>query len=111
MLLDPGMAMRGRININESSIQKLAIPPPTTTDPEGQLLQSQIPKVLHDGIYNIYTVDHDGDTKGQEWYTTLLCIAVGDTGLAAGRAALRAMVDIPSDESNHDERGGDQPAL
>lgn len=32
-----------------------------------------------DGMYRAFTVEHEGDTRGQSWYTNLICLAVNET--------------------------------
>lgn len=104
MLLDPGMKVGQQVQINERSIQKLQATPTFTNDTS--LQESQMPAISPDGLYKVWIVDHDGDTKGTEWYTTILCTAVGDQGLAAGRAKLKAFIDVPTDDQ--DTQGGGQ---
>lgn len=32
-----------------------------------------------DGFYRVMAVDHDGDTRGQNWYSNMICLAVDST--------------------------------
>lgn len=32
--------------------------------------------VAADGLYRVFVVEHEGDTRGQEWYSRLTCLAV-----------------------------------
>src|ERR1700758_829138 len=40
-----------------------------------------------DGTYRIYVAEHEGDNRGQAWYTTLTCLAI-DTSAPANQAVL-----------------------
>ena len=32
-----------------------------------------------DGMYRVFSIEHDGDTRGQNWHTTLICLAVNES--------------------------------
>lgn len=34
-----------------------------------------IPSLSQDGLYKVYLIDHTGDTRGNEWYSRITCIA------------------------------------
>lgn len=38
--------------------------------------QYEAPSVASDGLYRVYVAEHKGDTRDQEWYTDLVCLAV-----------------------------------
>jgi hypothetical protein len=61
-----------------------------------------LPGIAADGMYKIIRIDADGSMKGQEWYVTLTCVAMGQEGLAAGKNALpqRAVTEIGDNGEN-----------
>lgn len=36
-------------------------------------------KVTFDGVYRIYVIEYEGDTRGQKWYCNLTCLATDNT--------------------------------
>ena len=32
--------------------------------------------VANDGLYRLFVVEHRGDTKGSEWFSDLVCLAI-----------------------------------
>lgn len=79
-LLNPQFQVAGRVQIDNASIAQ-------TLDTSGfyvpydaftgfQYLAKTNPT---DGIYRILVAQHEGDTRGNEWYSKLICISVDDT--------------------------------
>lgn len=72
-LLNPRLKYSGRVQINEGSINRaevsLAVGSPTL----------YLPRIVEDGFYRIVVVNHVGDTRGQDWYSDLICVALDDT--------------------------------
>lgn len=62
-----------KIKINESSIQQAALNPSYTGAVSNELLQGQL-GLAADGIYKALLVDHNGDTRGPNWYTEIICV-------------------------------------
>lgn len=68
-LLNPMIKIGGRIEINNKSVERLKI---NLTVPNSA---SNIPAPLtHDGVYYVMVAEHEGDTRGVEWYTSLICL-------------------------------------
>ena len=69
-LLDPRVKLRGLIKINNESVrlQKIAIGSP-------------IVPLDKDGEYQVIKITHSGDTRGNDWYTSIL--AVNRAGMGA----------------------------
>lgn len=62
-----------KIKINESSIQQAAFSPSYTGELGNTLLQGQL-GLAADGVYKALLVDHNGDTRGPNWYTEMICV-------------------------------------
>lgn len=77
-LLNPDFHYGGRVKIDESSIQKSLYSAATLSGGAG-LQKSITPTIAPDGIYRILRVDHDGDSEGQDWYSTLTCTNASDS--------------------------------
>lgn len=70
-LLNPNIQISTRIQLNNNSIQRLAInlSVPGTAE--------NIPKPLTtDGVYFVLVAEHQGDTRGIEWYTNLITLFI-----------------------------------
>lgn len=81
-LLNPRIDVGTRVRISPSSINAIfqqnpeAAPVPYNQWAGLQLLP--IPDAL-DGIYRVFVAEHEGDTRGQSWFTNLTCLAVNPT--------------------------------
>jgi len=79
-LLNPKLKIGGLVQIDSSSIQRALYSgqdlwrPGRLEDQKGRL-----PKVTQDGFYKILVSEFEGDTRGQEWYSQLTCIAIDKT--------------------------------
>jgi hypothetical protein len=73
-LLNPMIKIGGRIEINNASIQRLKINLSVPLSP------INIPAPLTaDGVYYVLVAEHQGDTRGVEWYTNLICLNIDVT--------------------------------
>lgn len=73
-LLNPNIQIATRIQLNNASIQKLAI----NLSVPGSAAAIPAP-LTTDGVYFVLVVDHTGDTRGVEWYSSLVCIYIDPT--------------------------------
>lgn len=74
MLLNPIIKIGGRVQIDNKSIERFKI---NLTVPNSA---ANIPAPLTaDGVYYVLVCEHQGDTRGVEWYTTLICLNVDVT--------------------------------
>lgn len=81
-LLNYRMRPGQKIQINESSIQQAAFNPSVQGGLQNQLLKDQL-GLAADGIYKALLVEHNGDTRGPNWYTEIVCVkADGGQSLA-----------------------------
>ncbi len=73
-LINPQIKIGGALQVNNTSINKAAL----NTGLQSSLNNDFLPRVADDGFYRVLLADHDGDTRGQNWYSDLTCIALGD---------------------------------
>ncbi|MFG1417163.1 hypothetical protein V5F38_05035 [Xanthobacter sp. V0B-10] len=69
-LLNPQIRPGRRIQIDQASIQEAAF---TTNYQNAQ--NYLIPETAVDGIYKVITVDHSGDTRGNPYYSDIVCVS------------------------------------
>ncbi len=77
ILCNPAVKMGGLVQIDNSSIQLLARDPGVAGALRFQNLQTNV-RVTDDGLYKVIVANHHGDSRGNDWYTDLTCIAAGD---------------------------------
>ncbi len=70
-LINPRIQVAGRIVIDNKSVQLKKIDL-NITDPK-QIAQSIPAPVTADGTYFVFVLEHFGDTRGVEWYCSLMC--------------------------------------
>ena len=79
-LLNPRIRVGGVILLNSDDINQLM-----QADPNGAPVPyNQYTGFQHntrvssgaDGAYRVYAIEHEGDTRGQAWYSTLTCLAM-----------------------------------
>ena len=101
-LLNPEFHYGGRVKIDESSIQRSLY---TAGFQPGSASQQRdiTPTIAPDGIYRILRVDHDGDSEGQDWYSTLTCTNASDS-LKPGQAGGELANPSPVEGGNADEQ-------
>jgi hypothetical protein len=120
ILLNPDARPGQKVHVDASSIQQALVSqgfPGTEFPllgpfeqriplPFGQRSAGTIPKIAQDGFYRIVRVDHDGDMEGQEWYTTLTAIAVGDPIKNPDRQQDTGFRGIPEQDQQGGTGGG-----
>ncbi|MBJ9593240.1 phage protein [Burkholderia seminalis] len=83
-LLNPNARISGLVQIDNKSIQQdeysLTI---SKSAVESNLALNRYGRLNDDGTYKILVAEHEGDTRGESWYTTLRCIDV-DLSVSAG---------------------------
>lgn len=73
-LLNPNLKIASRIKIDNASIQRFKI---NLSVPNSA---ANIPAPLTaDGVYYVLVVEHNGDTRGVEWYSNLICLNIDVT--------------------------------
>lgn len=71
-LLNPKIKPGTRIKIDQASIQTQQLS--TNYSAGGQ--NALIPGLDADGTYKVLKVTHHGDTRGTDWYSDLICLAM-----------------------------------
>lgn len=84
-LLNSKIKSGGQIKVDNASIASLKISIPYTG-------LDIAPGTDADGFYVSRVVQHIGDTRGPEWYTSMICVAVDGTAPASGPTIL----DVPN---------------
>lgn len=80
-LLNPRIVIGGLVKIDNKSINQ-TIAAKDQAIPGGQLPFNQwagiqtFANTTADGLYRVYVAEHKGDTRGQEWYTDIICLTV-----------------------------------
>ena len=78
-LLNPLIRVGGRIELNNKNIemQKLNLEQIAFAKGDTSAINRLIPMRLNqDGIYYVLTLEHSGDTRGVEWYTSMICLNI-----------------------------------
>lgn len=73
-LLNPLMKIGGQVKIDEDDVAEAKLP-----NTEGSASPNKPASIASDGIYRILTIENSGDTRGNDWYTDIVCLAVDDT--------------------------------
>lgn len=75
-LLNPNIGPGTLIQINQADIQEAKFDPGYL----GEVNNSMIPTTADDGFYKVLVVNQIGDTRGQPWYSDMLCIRADGKG-------------------------------
>jgi len=83
-LLNPRIKIGCLVQINNKSIQG-AFLGGQNLFAQGRLEQipGLLPKVTNDGFYRVFVAEHEGDTRGQPWYSNLVCLAIDSSAAPA----------------------------
>lgn len=81
-LLNPLIRVGGLVQIDNKLINKVVQQSPTDIRRFNSFTEpNTLAKINADGLYQVLVAEHHGDTRGNEWYTDLVCVAVqSDTG-------------------------------
>ncbi|MNK60456.1 hypothetical protein D3C87_795900 [compost metagenome] len=80
-LLNPRLVVGALVKIDNRLINQ-TVAAPGSEIPGGQVPYNrwagvqQFATLANDGLYRIYVAEHSGDTRGAEYYTDLICLAV-----------------------------------
>lgn len=80
-LINPSIVVGGRVQIDNAAINYLAQQDPNGAPvPYNQWAALQhLATIASDGIYRVYVIEYDGDSRGQEWYADLTLLAIDTT--------------------------------
>lgn len=88
-----------KIKLNNASVQQASLSPATSAGAQNELYkEGSILSLSADGTYKVWRVEHEGDTRGGNFYTTLTC-----TAKELAPALSNLIVDVPSEV---DQAGG-----
>ncbi|MGN4188678.1 phage protein [Burkholderia gladioli] len=80
-LLNPSLKIGGLVHLNNASIQQYQ--QSLNVNQQGQRFRiASDNKIDSDGFYYLMSVNHKGDTRGNEWYSDALCLAADATTVA-----------------------------
>jgi hypothetical protein len=76
-LINPRIKIGALLQIDNKSIQTAFLGGQNLFN-QGRLenIPGLLPKVTWDGFYRVYVAEHDGDTRGQAWYSNIICLAI-----------------------------------
>lgn len=83
-LLNPMLKIGVRVKINEEDVAQAKLP--DTTKDSAANKPADISK---DGIYRLLVVEHNGDSRGNDWYSDLICLDV-DASAPPGKQVKQA---------------------
>ena len=78
MLLNPSVKIGRLLKLDNASIQQYRYGVSLRDQASNELIKNQI-SLDTDGIYKVLIADSFGDTRGQEWYTDVICVSVDAT--------------------------------
>lgn len=81
-LLNGTLVPGSLIKIDQKSVQAAAFNPGYTSEGRAGLAEN-FPNIATDGIYKLFEVNYNGDTRGQPWYAEFVGIRNGDAISAA----------------------------
>lgn len=94
-LLNPRLRIGARVRLNNKDITQLDIKSIVPFNVRvGKLFQAPLANAA-DGLYRVYTLDHSGDTRGNEWYSDMVCLAIAPSA-SGGAGAVQAYGEPPT---------------
>jgi hypothetical protein len=76
-LLNPNIKIGTIIQIDNASILAYQLPLGLSQ----QVANTLVPRTDWDGYYVVWFTEHHGDTRGQDWYTDIICLAVDSSNI------------------------------
>lgn len=77
-LLNPNIKIGQVVKLDNESIQRYRYGTGVSDQLTNETLNIQI-KLNNDGLYYVMMAEHSGDTRGEEWQTDMICLAVDAT--------------------------------
>lgn len=74
-LINPSVKISGRVKLDNETIQRITI---DLTLKPGNATNTAAP-LPSNGVYFVLAIQHNGDTRGVEWYSTLICLYIDST--------------------------------
>lgn len=85
MLLNPQLKIRSVLKLDAALITRDALSQ-NDTETNGAVDNNASATVSANGFYSVIALEHNGDNRGNDWYTTVVCVAM-DASLPAGEQA------------------------
>lgn len=76
VLLNPQIKIGQLIKLDSTDVNQYRYGLDTASQANNARLAAQATKLNADGLYYVMRADHVGDTRGEEWFTELTCLAV-----------------------------------
>ena len=73
-LLNPLLKIGGKIMIDEKDVAEAKLP-----DTDKKADANKPASIASDGQYRVLTIEHSGDTRGNDWYSDIVCLDVDET--------------------------------
>lgn len=73
-LLNPLLKIGGKVQIDEKDVAEAKLP-----DTGKDAAANKPASITSDGIYRVLTIEHSGDTRGNDWYSDIVCLTVDAT--------------------------------
>lgn len=75
-LLNPKIVIGTQVQIDQSTVQRAQV---SLSPTEVNQFENAFPPVTADGFYYVMVAEHEGDTRGNPFYTEMTCLAVNKT--------------------------------
>ena len=75
-LLNPKIVIGGQVQIDNKSINQITKNAVANTFFNKYQGVQLLADTSNDGFYRVYVAEHSGDTRGQDWYTDIICLAI-----------------------------------
>lgn len=72
-LLNPKIVIGTQVQIDQASIQRASV---SLNLKDVNQTENAFPPVTDDGFYMVLVAEHDGDTRGNEYYSKLTCLSI-----------------------------------
>lgn len=73
-LLNPMLKIGGKVQINEKDVAQAKL-----ADTSKDAQANKPADIAADGFYRLLVVEHSGDTRGNDWYSDLICLDIDAT--------------------------------
>ena len=74
-LLNPNIKVGQKVQINENDVALAKI----SSKKSNKNPENKPAPLTHDGVYKVIAVEHKGDTRGNDWFTEILCVTLDAT--------------------------------
>lgn len=81
-LLNPLLKIGAKVQIDEADIQTAKLP-----DTSKGATANKPAAITSDGVYRVLTIEHTGDTRGNDWYSDIVCLGVDETAPEGDKVA------------------------